>query len=164
MKSKAEEMTREQLRYESAALCLMNELAAAADRCGWHFHDDAEENVWEVLTTAGELLDDLKTLNVYEVSALVQMLVHYSVWAQTSGTADDRETAVFARTAVKSVLCNNHRLATDASAATAVVSAVNGYDDYMSVRRTRDCEEENAAKNADTLNRSTLTSGKEVLS
>lgn len=170
MKAKAEakettrEQLREQIRYESAALCLMNELAEAADRCGWHFHDEAEANVWELLTCVGELLDDLETLNVQEITALVQMLVQHRVWAHTQGTSADRETAILAGAAAKKALRNSHRLTADASAAQAVVSAINGYDDMMSARRKCDWEEEKAAEADAALNPqpSTLTGGKEV--
>lgn len=164
MKAKAEEMKREQVRYESAALCLMNELSEAADRNGWHFHDDAECNVWEVLSTAAELLDDLRLLNAYEATALVQMLVHYRVWAERQGTSTDKETAAFAQSAVLAVLRNNHKLAVHASAAQACVSAFNAYSDMMSDRRARDWEEEDAAKKAESHNLSTPTGGKGVLS
>ena len=68
-KAKAEEMTREQLRYESAALCLMNELAEAADRCGWAFHDDGESNAWELLEAVGDLLEETEMLFPAKVSA-----------------------------------------------------------------------------------------------
>ena len=85
-KAKAEEMTREQLRYESAALCLMNELAEAADRCGWAFHDDGESNAWELLEAVGDLLEETEMLFPAKVSALVRMLAHYRAWAQANGT------------------------------------------------------------------------------
>ena len=171
MKAKAEEMTREQIRYESAALCLMNELTEAADRCGWHFHDDAESNAWELLDTAADLLEELELLFPAKVSALVQMLAHYRVWAQTQGTQADRETAQEAERAVTAVLRNNQRLTYCGSAVTACMSAFNGYGMMITARRKCDWEEEKAAEAStpdtptpSTPSRSTLTGGKEVLS
>ena len=162
-KAKAEEMTRERLRYESAALCLMNELAAAADRCGWAFHDDGESNAMELLGAVADLLEETEMLFPAKVSALVRMLAHYRAWAQANGTQSDRETAREAEAAVLTALRNNQRLTYCASAASACISAFNGYCDMISDRRKRDLEEEGAAK-ADTPTPSTLTSGKEVLS
>lgn len=169
-KAKAEEMTREQLRYESAALCLMNELAAAADRCGWAFHDDGESNAMEMLEAVADLLEavadlleELGLLFPAKVAALVRMLAHYRAWAQANGTQSDRETAHEAEAAVLTALRNNQRLTYCGSAASACISAFNGYCDMISDRRKRDLEEEEAAK-ADTPTPRALTSGKEVLS
>lgn len=161
-KAKAEEMTREQLRYESAALCLMNELAAAAGRCGWAFHDDGESNAWELLEAVGDLLEETEMLFPAKVSALVRMLAHYRAWAQANGTQSDRETAQEAEAAVVAALRNNQRLTYCASAVTACVSAFGGYGNMMSDRRKRDWEEEEAE--ASTPTPSTPASGKEVLS
>lgn len=162
-KAKAEEMTREQRRYESAALCLMNELAEAADRCGWAFHDDGESNAMELLGAVADLLEELGLLFPAKVAALVQMLAHYRAWAQANGTQSDRETAQEAEAAVLTALRNNQRLTYCGSAVTACISAFNGYCDMVSDRRKRDREEEEAAK-ADTPAPRALTSGKEVLS
>ncbi len=161
-KAKAKEMTREQLRYESAALCLMNELAEAAGRCGWAFHDDGESNAWELLEAVADLLEELELLFPAKVSALVQMLAHYRAWAQANGTQSDRETAKEAERAVVAALRNNQRLTYYVSAVTACVSAVGGFDSMMCDRRKADWEEEEAE--ASTPTPSTPASGKGVLS